>query len=104
MKFTSNRDIAVKVTDLETAVYFYENTLGFTPDKTEPNLRVYNTGHFTLYVARGEVHPPVPSYSTQNLSEAKELLLNNNCIIMEEREKSLYFKDPCGIVWDLIEE
>jgi catechol 2,3-dioxygenase-like lactoylglutathione lyase family enzyme len=104
MKFTGNRDIAVGVTNLKTAASFYENVLGFTPNQRERNLLVYNTGHFTLYVKKGDPHPPVPSFTVQNLKEAKELLRKNNCSIIEQLEKSLYFIDPTGIVWDIIEK
>jgi catechol-2,3-dioxygenase len=104
MRFTGNRDIAVGVTDLKIAASFFENTLGFTPDKKEQNLLVYNTGHFTLYVKKGDSHPPIPSFSVKNLMEAKELLAKKGGSIIELREKSLYFKDPTGNVWDIIEE
>jgi catechol 2,3-dioxygenase-like lactoylglutathione lyase family enzyme len=104
MKFTSNRDIAIKVSNLKTAINFYEKTLGFKPSKTESKLRVYNTGHFKLYVQEGTSHPPVPSFTVKSLAEAKNVLTENGCTIIVEREKSLYFKDPTGVLWDIIEE
>lgn len=101
--FRSNRDIAVGVENLDTAVTFYEGVLGFKPEKTEPNLRVYNTGHFTLYVMKEEPHPPVPSFTVDDLAEARNHLQENGCTILVEREKSLYCRDPLGVVWDIIE-
>ena len=104
MKFLSNHDIAVGVIDLEIAVRFYEDTLGFKPVKSESGLRVYDTGHFTLYVQEGESHPPVPSFTVENLSEAKKHLIKNNCRVLVERDRSLYFRDPTGNIWDIIED
>jgi catechol 2,3-dioxygenase-like lactoylglutathione lyase family enzyme len=104
MRFTSNRDIAVGVYDLEQAIEFYEKALRFKPEKTQSNLLVYNTGHFTLYVEKGKPHPPIPSYTVDNLEDAKRHLLENGCSILVESEKSLYFKDPFDIIWDVIEK
>jgi catechol 2,3-dioxygenase-like lactoylglutathione lyase family enzyme len=103
MMFSSNRDIAVGVEALEVAVTFYEGILGFKPERIEPNLRVYDTGHFTLYVMKGEPHPPVPSFTVDDLADARSHLQENGCTILVEREKSLYFRDPLGVVWDIIE-
>ena len=104
MKFTGNRDIAVGVKNIENAKKFYENTLGFKPGKAEPGRRVYNTGNFILYVVEGEPHPPVPSFTVESISEAKKWLEEQDCIILVERERSLYFRDPMGNVWDIIEK
>ncbi len=104
MEFISNRDVAIGARDLETAIKFFENTLGFKPEETVESRRVYNTGRFTLYVVEGEPHPPVPSFTVESLAEAKKRLQRNGCTILVEREKSLYFRDPMGNVWDIIEK
>jgi catechol 2,3-dioxygenase-like lactoylglutathione lyase family enzyme len=103
MKYTTNDDVAIGVESLKKSIAFYEGTLGFKPIKSEPGLRVYNTGHFTLYIEEGEPHPPVPSFTVENLSQAKEHLLENGCTVIVERENSLYFRDPDGNIWDIIE-
>ncbi len=103
MRFITNDDMAIGVENLEKAINFYEGTLGFKPTRAEPGLRVYETGCLTLYVMEGEPHPPVPSFTVGNLSEAKQLLMENGCTIMVERENSLYFQDPDGNTWDIIE-
>lgn len=104
MMFRSNRDIAVGVNDLSAAIEFYEDTLGFTPMKSQKGLRVYDTGYFSLYVMEGESHPPVPSYTVTDLVAAKKRLVDNGCMVIVERENSLYFRDPMGVVWDIIEK
>ena len=104
MKYTTNDDVAIGVENLEKAIAFYEGNLGFKPSKAEPGLRVYETGVLTLYVMEGEAHPPVPSFTVPCLHDAKRHLMENGCTVLVERDKSLYFRDPTGVVWDVIEE
>ena len=103
MKFISNRDVAIGVSDIEAASSFYGKTLGFKTTREEQDLRLYETGNFTLYVEKTLPHTPVPSLTVENLAEAKRYLTENDCEILVEREKSLYFRDPLGIIWDIIE-
>jgi catechol 2,3-dioxygenase-like lactoylglutathione lyase family enzyme len=104
MKFCSNEDIAIGVENLELATNFFEGALGFKPSQSKPGLRVYNTGHFILYVKEGEAHPPVPSFTVKDLFEAKKHLIENGCTILTERKSSLYFRDPTGVKWDIIQD
>lgn len=103
MKFTGNRDIAVTVESLEKSRVFYENVLGFTPKKVEKKLAVYDTGSITLYVQEQEHHPPVPSFRVKNLAEARAHLEANGCKVTKEWKRTLYFRDPDGNIWDIIE-
>ena len=103
MRFIGNRDIAISVENMDKAIGFYEATLGLEPVKDEQGLRVYDAGDFTLYVERGEPHPPVPSFTVPNLADARRHLVENGCTILTELGRSLYFRDPTGIVWDIIE-
>jgi hypothetical protein len=45
----------------------------------------------------------VPSFKVECLSAAKRRLLEGGCEFVVERKKSLYFKDPSGVVFDAIE-
>jgi len=103
MKFTGNRDIAVTVDSLEKSRVFYEDVLGLKPKKVEEKLVVYDTGVITLYVQEQGGHPPVPSFSVENLPEARAHLESKGCVVTKEWKKSLYFRDPDGNVWDIIE-
>lgn len=103
MDFIGNRDIAVSVVDPEKSRGFYEGVLGLTPEKADDGLVVYNTGSFTLYVQQGNPLPPVPSFTVPDLPKARDLLVSNGCEIIVERERSLYFSDPDGNIWDIIE-
>ena len=103
MKFTGNRDIAVTVESLEISRVFYENVLGFTPKKVGEKLAVYDTGSITLYVQEQEHHPPVPSFTVESLTEARAHLEANGCEVTKEWKGALYFRDPDGNIWDIIE-
>lgn len=103
MKFISNRDIAVGVINLEKAREFYEHTLSFTPIKINDTTVIYNTGHITLYITKGESYPPVPSFTVQSLQEAKKHLQEHGCTILNERENSFYFQSPDGTIYDVIQ-
>ena len=103
MRFTANRDVAVGVENLEKSRKFYEETLGLKLVETGAGRAVYDAGHLTLYIEEGMPHPPVPSFKVECLSDAKRRLLEGGCEIVVEREKSVYFKDPSGVVFDAIE-
>ena len=103
MKFTGNRDIAVSVSELEKSRGFYEGVLGLKPEYLEEGLAVYNTGQFTLYVQEGEPHPPVPSFTVPDIKAARRYLVESGCTVIEERDTSIYFRDPDGTTWDAIQ-
>lgn len=103
MRFKGNRDIAVSVKNLASSRAFYEGALGVKPERVEENLAVYNTGHFTLYVQEGEPHPPVASFTVHDINEARKRLVEAGCTIIADKNTSLYFRDPDGVLWDIIE-
>jgi len=101
--FTSNRDIAVTVKCLEKTRVFYETVLGFTPKKVGEKQAIYDTGSITLHLQEEKYHPPVPSFSVENLNEARAHLEANGCKVTKEWKRALYFRDPDGNIWDIIE-
>jgi hypothetical protein len=62
-----------------------------------------HTGHFTLYVQEGEPHPPVASFTVHDINEARKRLVEAGCTIIADKNTSLYFRDPDGVLWDIIE-
>jgi hypothetical protein len=64
----------------------------------------YNTGHLTLYVTLAdEPRSPVLSFTVPDLGEAKAHLVGNGAEVVSEGDRSVWFRDPFGIVHDIIE-
>ena len=103
--FNSNRCIAVHVPDLEKAAAFYGGTLGFKLLNRTSDYLEYDTGTLRLYVNRSkESLPPIPSFSVADIKAAKKRLTDAGCTIVEDRGGSLYFRDPFGFTFDVVEE
>jgi len=105
MKFQSNKCLAIHLPDLDKAEHFYSDALGLKlVSKTKKYLE-YDTGAFLLYVNKGpKKMPPIPSFSVASARQARKLLQESGCKIIDDRKGSFYFKDPFGIVYDVIEE
>ena len=105
MKFRSNNCVSVHLPDLRKAEAFYSGVLGFRLlAKTAAQLE-YDTGRFLLYINKdAKPRPPIPSFTVINASAAKAHLEQNGCEIIEEHGSSLYFKDPFGLVYDVIQD
>jgi len=51
-----------------------------------------------------KAQPPTPSFSVKSIAKAKRLLMGARCQIVVDRGSSLYFRDPFGNVFDVIED
>jgi extradiol dioxygenase family protein len=102
--FRSNNCVAIHLEDISAAERFYTNVMKFRLlTRSETSLE-YDTGHFLLYVNQDlDTRPPIPSFSVADIESAKQSLLENGCVILREDENSLYFRDPFGITYDVIE-
>jgi hypothetical protein len=102
--FRSNNCIAIHLEDITAAENFYTNVMRFRLlTRSEASLE-YDTGHFLLYVNRDlNTQPPIPSFTVKDIAVARHALLENGCIILREDSNSLYFRDPFGITYDIIE-
>jgi catechol-2,3-dioxygenase len=105
MRFRSNNCIAIHLTSLAKAERFYSDVLGFKlKSKTRTSLE-YDTGNFLLYLNRStKAQPPTPSFSVKSIAKAKKLLKGARCQIVVDRGASLYFRDPFGNIFDVIED
>ena len=105
MKFRSNNSVAVELPDLRKAEAFYTGVMNFRLlSKTATRLE-YDTGRFTLCINKAaKIRPPMPSFTVINAKEAKQHLEENGCEIIADRGDSLYFKDPFGLVYDLVQD
>ena len=101
--FKSNRDVAFEVTNIVEAENFYSGVMGFELVEKRDSTLIYETGHLTLYIKESEnPHPPVLSFKVKDVSEAKEYLQEHGCQIMKEWPRAIYFRDPFGVVHDII--
>jgi catechol 2,3-dioxygenase-like lactoylglutathione lyase family enzyme len=102
--FRSNNCVAIHLEDITAAENFYTNVMKFRLlTKSEACLE-YDTGHFLLYINRDlNTQPPIPSFTVKDIGAAKQALLENGCTILREDKNSLYFRDPFGITYDLVE-
>lgn len=105
MRFRSNNCVAVHLPDLRKAEAFYTGVMGFRLlSKTATQLE-YDTGRFLLHVNKGpKSMPPIPSFTVISTKAAREHLEQNGCEIIEEHGSALYFRDPFGMVYDVIED
>lgn len=105
MKFRSNNCIAIHVKNLSKAERFYKKVLGFKLRKKTRSHLEFDTGVFRLYVNKAKkARSPVPSFNVAKIVTAKRFLKKNGCRIAKDWGKALYFKDPFGFVWDIIEK
>ncbi len=104
MKFRSNNCIAIHLPNLAKAERFYGGVLGFKLKSKSTTCLEYDTGRFLLYINKAaKIHPPIPSFNVRNSRAAKAHLQAHGCKILGERGDSLYFRDPFGLTYDLIE-
>jgi catechol 2,3-dioxygenase-like lactoylglutathione lyase family enzyme len=102
---THPRCIAIHVTDIEKAAAFYGEVLGFKLVSRTADQLEYDSGTFLLYVNLSACRSaPIPSLSVSDIASARQTLTDAGCEIVEDRGGSLYFRDPFGAVFDVIEE
>ncbi len=105
MEFRSNNCVAIHLRDLKKAEKFYSSVMGFKLLSKSKDQLEYDTGHFLLYINRGaKVQPPIPSFSVANAADAKNHLKKSGCKMVDDRGGSFYFKDPFGVVYDVIQD
>jgi catechol 2,3-dioxygenase-like lactoylglutathione lyase family enzyme len=105
MRFRSNNCVAIHLKSLAKAERFYGDVLGFKLKKKTGTSLEFDTGVLRLYVNRSKkVQAPTPSFSVRSIDRAKRLLRGSGCKILTDRGASLYFRDPFGIVFDVIQD
>ncbi|NYF92021.1 VOC family protein [Tunturiibacter empetritectus] len=103
--FKSNNCVAIHLEDITAAENFYTNVMKFTLLSRSDGYLEYDTGHFLLYVNRDlNTQPPIPSFTVEDINAARQSLLDNGCEILREGQNSLYFRDPFGITYDIIQD
>ena len=103
--FTSNTEVAIHVPDLEVARAFYVDVLGFRLATMTADYLELDSGALRLYVNRDEdnVRSFIPSFDVPNLAADKEHLDAAGCETVHLANGGVYFKDPFGLVFDIIQ-
>ena len=103
--FKSNTEVAIHVPDLDVARAFYEGVLGFRMIARTADYLEMDSGALRLYVNRDEndLRSFIPSLDVPNLTAAKEHLANAGCETVELESGGMYFKDPFGLVFDIVQ-
>ena len=102
--FKSNNYVAIHLTDITAAENFYTNVMKFPLLARSEGRLEYDTGDFRLYVNRDlNTKPPIPRFTVRDIKAARYCLVKNGCTILREDESSLYFRDPFGITYNLME-
>ncbi len=105
MRFRSNNCIAIHLPSLAKAERFYSDILGFKLRSKTRSCLEYDTGTFLLYINRSKLaQPPTPSFNVKSLSKARKLLKGARCEVLVDRGSSLYFRDPFGNIFDVVED
>lgn len=103
--FRSNNEIAIHVPDLTKAEAFYTGVLGCRVlAKTEDHLEL-ETGALRLYVTQDadSLRSYIPSFDVPDLDAAKAHLKTAGCSTIPLPSGGVYFQDPFGFAFDLIE-
>jgi len=104
--FRTDGNFAIHVPDLDKALGFYRDTLGFDLlEQTEATL-VFDTGVITLYVVLDgrEIISYIPALKVKSFEKAVAYLQSNGVKMKRDNGSTAYFQDPFGIVFDVIEE
>ena len=106
--------VVVPVSDVDRARDFYQ-ALGWRQDAdfaTGPDFRVVQMtppGSACAIIFGTGITSATPGTAeglqlvAKDIGAARRFLLENGCVILREDEKSLYFRDPFGITYDVVE-
>ncbi len=105
-RFRSDGNVAIHVPDLGKAEAFYGGVLGFRLVNRSAEHLEYDTGALHLWVNRDDaVQGFIPALAVPDYAAAKAHLEAAGCAIVREWPggKALYFRDPFGLVVDIVE-
>jgi catechol 2,3-dioxygenase-like lactoylglutathione lyase family enzyme len=105
--FRSNCEIAIHVPDLARAEVFYAGVLAFRLVAKSADQLEFDTGALRLYVNRDPqaLRPYIPSLDVPDYAPARRYLEAAGCQVVSVGPHSgaVYFQDPFGLVFDVIE-
>jgi catechol 2,3-dioxygenase-like lactoylglutathione lyase family enzyme len=97
IKFRFNPHIAIEVDNLNKAKKFYMDVLGMdflAENNGEAKLSAHGANFF---IGESKEHRVYFAFDVDSLTEAKKILLANNCTITSESPKGFMADDPHGL-------
>jgi catechol 2,3-dioxygenase-like lactoylglutathione lyase family enzyme len=105
--FQSNYEVAIHVPDLAQAEAFYGGVLGFRLLAKSAEQLEFDTGALRLYVNRDTeaLRSYIPSLDVPDYAAARRHLEAAGCktVSAGAHTTAVYFQDPFGLVFDIIE-
>lgn len=103
-RFKTNTDVNIYVSDLAKAEEFYGETLGFRQVSKSKDHLEYDSGALRLNIFCGDPSRLfIPSIDVNDLAGASRYLENAGCILIQLPGGELYFRDPFGLLFELVE-
>jgi catechol 2,3-dioxygenase-like lactoylglutathione lyase family enzyme len=98
--------IAVRTPELERALDFYENTLGFTRVSDEAGWVELRKGTVRWFVGGGEAIGPVMELIVPDVEKAREELVakGGTVVVWNGAGNDCYIRDPFGFLFNLYED
>ncbi len=105
MRFRSNNCVAIHLRSLAKAERFFGDVLGFKLKKKTKGRLEFSTGLLRLFINRSpKIQAPTLSFNVKSAAKAKRLLKGAGCTIVADWGGAFYFRDPFGVIHDVIED
>ncbi len=103
-QFRTNTDVNIYISDLAKAEEFYGDTMGFRQVSKSKDHLEYDSGALRLNIHCGDPSRLfIPSIDVNDLAGASQYLENAGCILIQLPGGGLYFRDPFGLLFELVE-
>lgn len=106
MKFRMSNFFAIHAQDIDQATEYYTNVFGLKLMEKEKGVNFVAADPFVICVTTGDKKSPATEFIVQDLAEAEQWLLKNDCKIAERYPdgRIRYFEDRYGVLFHLIEK
>lgn len=105
MKFELSNHVALQHPGWRSSEFYYKDVMGLHTKIEENHLHI-RSGDLNLYIMdNDDFCGTVMEFNVDDVDEAKEYLLANNCTVVkwEGKGKDCYMRDPYGLVFNLWE-
>ena len=106
MKFELSNHVALQHPDWRNSESYYKDVMGLDTKIAGNHLHI-RSGNLNLYIMdNDDLRGTVMEFNVDDLDEAKEYLLANDCTVVkwEGKGRDCYMRDPYGLVFNLWEK